>query len=102
MHENTYKFSFTFEIVYISQTKRQFVTLSAKMKPRIPAISCSKKITVRQIQNYEEHEEKDEKDEHRDLPDEDVALRGPCFWTPNSPSGEDRCFLAAIPRIHRR
>lgn len=31
-----------------------FVTLSAKTKPKIPATSCSKKITVKLMQNCDE------------------------------------------------
>lgn len=33
------------------------ITVSEKMKPRMPAMSWSKKITVRHIQNCEEHKE---------------------------------------------
>lgn len=57
LHEQNKPSLFTPKYIYDTLPDPHcFITLSAKMKPRIPATSWSRKITVKQTQNCQEEE----------------------------------------------
>lgn len=62
--KNLFFFSkYIYAYIILTDPPYCFITLSAKTKPRIPAISWSRKITVRQTQNCKEEGEEEEEEE---------------------------------------